>query len=815
MGRSGQGQKNRVPATAAVRRNQGEAMSADDIVLEFPSRATDPGWRVGTSNDFLKMDAEAFVDPAFAAAVAYDPDATLDELLTVRGGVDLDPVAALNLMNDKPFGATFWGYSLWLNPMVEMHQLVVQEEGEPRPRTIGVFPNAESAAEALDRVNKLAADEGRSDELSFQVNARRIVKTPEETCPGMTDAGAELAATIKAGKTVAIFHDFDVDGLTAGEIMRRALVGHGAKVIVGKARRETGFGLNTQFVKEAHKKGASVLITLDCGSKETAPIKLAQSLGMKVIVVDHHDIDPENPAEHHLNPHLHVPETSWNTGSQLSWKLAQALHMEMGTPDDPEHATQSMWLAGFGCLADFGSVMLPENRAFFWVPAQTPPAGVAALAELLEEDPTQPGGVVLTQATLNLGKRVIHPEVPDLIEKLMTATERTPAVEKAAKRLLEIREECTAAKKAMTKVALEQTGTAVVVEDDTLKGLLKATSVEEAIPHARVLLRGKPVSEATAFAEKLVALDKKARTERVEFVAETIGRDPIDVEKGGTLRPDPDEHWAVAVIGPGFENYPGYARMVGNDVARRTKKPALAFVYEGEDEFGQRTYKLSASPGGGVRQKIGEVTKVEAVRQAFTCKRRDEEGNIVEHPVIGGHEDVFAGSITEDKLEEGIAAIKEWAAEAAKKKGWFPDDRDWPTFVWERQVEPERFARLEQEARLFAPFSRKKVDAIFFPKPADAYEDKDALKRWESERKAKSAANRELEVSVMGRLADNLVPSEESEGWLSGTLILDDGSEREVAIPDYLPIEPGERVEWPLEVGLPGRKYLRSFFRAS
>lgn len=91
--------------------------------------------------------------------------------------------------------------------------------------------------------------------------------------------------------------------------------------------------------------------------------------------------------------------------------------------------------------------------------------------------------------------------------------------------------------------------------------------------------------------------------------------------------------------------------------------------------------------------------------------------------------------------------------------------------------------------------------------------DKDAEKEWEAKRKSNRAANRELEVSVMGTLADNLVPDEETDGWLAGELILDDGSRRDVRIPDYLAVEPGEELEWHITVGMPGSYYMRSFFR--
>lgn len=284
---------------------------------------------------------------------------------------------------------------------------------------------------------------------------RESIVPPEETCAGMNDAGKMLSKAITDGETIAVYCDYDVDGTTAGEIFRRGVEPYDAKLHYGYADAQQGFGLTNDFVNEAHKAGAKVLITLDCGSSQSTQVALAQKLGMKVVVVDHHNI-ADNPADFHLNPKLSEVPSSDNTGSQLSWKLVCALQADRAGKSRPEHWEEGMHLAGMGTLADMGSVMNHENRAFFWLANDHAVPGVKSLAEALGEDPTTPGQMVLTQAALNLPKRTSKVDASD-VGKLFaakTAEEAAPMV----KKLLSSYEAAKPQKDAMFKESISQTG---------------------------------------------------------------------------------------------------------------------------------------------------------------------------------------------------------------------------------------------------------------------------------------------------------------------------------------------------------------------
>jgi single-stranded DNA-specific DHH superfamily exonuclease len=290
-----------------------------------------------------------------------------------------------------------------------------------------------------------------------------MLVSPEDTVVGMNDAAQTLMTTARNGEKIAIFGDYDPDGTTGVSAMRLALAPYvdDKNILVAFADAKRGFGLTNQFVQDANDWGAHVLMTIDCGSTQTSQVKLAQSLGMRVIIVDHHLVDPENPAEHHLNPLLYhadgEPEPT-NTGAQLAWKLGLALHQAAGdVPED--YYGRAMYLAQFGCRADMGNVVEPENRMFFWYPVDTygadvVPPGLMELSRRLEEDPTDPGNVVMTSACLNLPKRssLVSADDAAAILSAKTLEEALPYVD----RLYEAYEKARPVKKEMIQSALDQ-----------------------------------------------------------------------------------------------------------------------------------------------------------------------------------------------------------------------------------------------------------------------------------------------------------------------------------------------------------------------
>jgi single-stranded DNA-specific DHH superfamily exonuclease len=479
---------------------------------------------------------------------------------------------------------------------------------------------------------------------------RKLVVPPEKTVPGMTSAAKTIKEALQGGELIAVFCDYDVDGTSAGEAFRRGLAPYDAKLMYGYADAQQGFGLTDSFVREAASAGAKVIITLDCGSTQTSQVKLAQSLGMKVVVVDHHNVDPQNPAEHHLNPKLSEPMSSDNTGAQLAWKLAAATQIAMEGKTREEHWQEAMYLAGMGALADMGSVLQHENRAFFWVPAEHPVPGVRALAKRLGEDPLIPG-MVLTQAAMNLPKRTTHVSAADI--GLIMAAESEEEAEPLIEKLANAYEQAKPVRKDMQAAALEQTG--VSERDDD--GIV--TRPEQQLP----------------------------------------GRDPED-----------PQFFAVAVL-DNFKDYAGYTGPVANQVSRSASRPAVVFALKGKDEFGQTLYKFSARNDCGANGQLGDLIEDPAMKAACSIKKRNESDEIIESPSLGGHREVVSGSCTKENLPNVVAAMETWAAarEKASRSGFWPGSWDGPeAFLSARKVDPARLSEIEQEAVKLGPFTSKR-----------------------------------------------------------------------------------------------------------
>ena len=113
----------------------------------------------------------------------------------------------------------------------------------------------------------------------------------------MDAAARTIADCVIAGDKIAIYGDYDVDGVTSTAIFVKYLRAIGCDVMWHLPTREgEGYGLNTAAVDEIAAAGARLLITVDCGISGAAEVARAKSHGMRVVVTDHHSPDSELPA---------------------------------------------------------------------------------------------------------------------------------------------------------------------------------------------------------------------------------------------------------------------------------------------------------------------------------------------------------------------------------------------------------------------------------------------------------------------------------------------------------------------------------------
>src|SRR5688572_5812957 len=113
---------------------------------------------------------------------------------------------------------------------------------------------------------------------------------------GMDAAASRLADAAERGETVAIFGDYDVDGATAAATLARFLRRCGIDPIIHIPDRIfEGYGPNADAIRALAGRGATLLVTVDCGTVSHEPLAEAARLGLQTIVIDHHLADEVLP----------------------------------------------------------------------------------------------------------------------------------------------------------------------------------------------------------------------------------------------------------------------------------------------------------------------------------------------------------------------------------------------------------------------------------------------------------------------------------------------------------------------------------------
>jgi single-stranded-DNA-specific exonuclease len=184
--------------------------------------------------------------------------------------------------------------------------------------------------------------------------------------PGMHQAVNRLRQAIRAGEKVAIYGDFDADGVSATAVLVETLQALGADVRPYIPHRvDEGYGLNLDALRKLYRAGVRLVVTVDCGIRSVAEVEAAQR-GMDLIITDHHSVGPDlPPAVAAVNPKITDSSYPFQNlaGVGVAFKLAQALllaHQKMGG-QIPLEAEDLLDLVALGTVADVVP-LLGENR---------------------------------------------------------------------------------------------------------------------------------------------------------------------------------------------------------------------------------------------------------------------------------------------------------------------------------------------------------------------------------------------------------------------------------------------------------------------
>ncbi|HKJ38706.1 MAG TPA: single-stranded-DNA-specific exonuclease RecJ, partial [Anaerolineales bacterium] len=182
---------------------------------------------------------------------------------------------------------------------------------------------------------------------------------------GMDNAITRIQQALEHNEPIAIYGDYDVDGVTSTALLVQALEGFGGNVRGYIPNRfDEGYGLNTEALDSLKADGVKLVITVDCGIRSPDEALHAQTIGLDLIISDHHHPDGENlpPALAVINPKQHgdpYPDKEL-AGVGIAYKIAEALTKVHESPVNFQLA-DLLDLVALGTVADLAP-LVGENR---------------------------------------------------------------------------------------------------------------------------------------------------------------------------------------------------------------------------------------------------------------------------------------------------------------------------------------------------------------------------------------------------------------------------------------------------------------------
>ena len=182
-----------------------------------------------------------------------------------------------------------------------------------------------------------------------------------------------IADSICNGEKIAIYGDYDVDGITSTAIFVKYLRGIGVDVSWHLPTREgEGYGLNVAAVEQIAQSGVSLMITVDCGISGNTEVDKAKELGLKVVITDHHSPDSELPkADAVINPKRadDTSNLSFLAGVGVAFLTLVSLNRELKNRNFFNESKPQINLLNYMDLVALGTIcdtmpLIDLNRAF-------------------------------------------------------------------------------------------------------------------------------------------------------------------------------------------------------------------------------------------------------------------------------------------------------------------------------------------------------------------------------------------------------------------------------------------------------------------
>ena len=171
-----------------------------------------------------------------------------------------------------------------------------------------------------------------------------------------------ILSAIDEGERICIYGDYDADGITSTAVLMEVLSNlTGNLTYYIPSRFDEGYGLNCKAIDRIKADNVNLIVTVDCGSVSYDEVEYAKSLGLKVLVTDHHTIADriaDCPVINPMQPDCPYPFKRL-AGVGVAFKLAQAIVTVTGLPKSV--VTKTLDVVGIGTIGDIVP-LLDENR---------------------------------------------------------------------------------------------------------------------------------------------------------------------------------------------------------------------------------------------------------------------------------------------------------------------------------------------------------------------------------------------------------------------------------------------------------------------
>jgi single-stranded-DNA-specific exonuclease len=166
---------------------------------------------------------------------------------------------------------------------------------EPEP-----LPPDAPALHSDPLINELLVRRGHTDpeEVAAFLRPHRRPAPDLSRMPNLHHAAERICTALETSERIAIFGDYDADGITSTALLTRALRAAAREpdsILVRLPTRDEGYGLNRAAVDDFANAGARLLIAVDCASSDHANVEYAQASGLEVVILDHHHMTDAGP----------------------------------------------------------------------------------------------------------------------------------------------------------------------------------------------------------------------------------------------------------------------------------------------------------------------------------------------------------------------------------------------------------------------------------------------------------------------------------------------------------------------------------------